>query len=318
MANQILIPKLNPLQWVEESPGIIAQFKSKHMDDFWFSEQRRDFETKVDFKQRWLTVDSIPQQYESNFDPIQIDIINCSKQVVLSFNATKKSANIYQPGFYAYEVNMSLASLPQGTYFAVMTLGGSGTKAITEPFEVIRNSETALKNSLLFQYTDSKHHGDVLFQTGIQFNFRLDNAMITRLDPRSNTTRWRDQEESPRTLKSRPFRTWDLVMSFRDGMPDWVIEKLNWIFSCETVKIDGKLYTAFEEGDFEEIEIDSSYPMRTWKLVIQEGINRASKIIAPTLNTDIKLVVGYNINTKLFGDTSENAGSNLVPIEGTE
>jgi hypothetical protein len=77
--------------------------------------------------------------------------------------------------------------------------------------------------------------------------------------------------------------------------------------------VDGKSFA--RSGDAKlTFATEDDYPMRGVTLDIREGINRGSKIVSPTINTDIRLAVAYNINTRLFGDTSENSSSNLIPI----
>jgi hypothetical protein len=60
---------------------------------------------------------------------------------------------------------------------------------------------------------------------------------------------------------------------------------------------------------------DDDYPLRAITINLQEGLNRASKIVNPDINTNIKLVVIGVGDTLLFGDLSANSSSNLVPIE---
>jgi uncharacterized protein (DUF697 family) len=53
-------------------------------------------------------------------------------------------------------------------------------------------------------------------------------------------------------------------------------------------------------------------------LKVQEGINRASKIVGVDVDSSKKLLIVYQIDGTVFGDLSEQAGSNLVPIISSE
>lgn len=316
MANEIYIPFSLPVRFVKVDPAQLGQYLTKHFDDYWNSEQVRNFETQVFYKQKYQTNDTIYLQYESNFAAIQLDVIDCDQVSQIAQVATQVRANLYLPGYFVYENTVSLAPLPAGTYWIKLTLGDGSTVMISEPIEV---AET-WPNTILFEYFNSTFHGDVVYETGIQFGLRCE-AIITKLDPGNLRTAYRDQKQNPSILKSVPFREFNLLIGQKlrsgdmIGIPDWVIDKLNWVFSCDNVFLDGKTFAVANDATFEDTEVDVSYPYRTWSLKIQEGVNRYSKIVNPELNPNKKLIVAGLIDSTLFGDLSENAGSNLVPVE---
>ena len=313
MANIIYIPILNPIKFVEIDPVQLPQYLTKHIDDYWASEQLQDYETVVSVKQKYQTSDTIYLQFESNFAAIQMAVINCDQTVLLTQSATQVRANIYMPGYYVYEITLSLASFPEGSIWLKLNLGLGSKFMISEPIEI---AET-WPGTVLFQYNNSKYHGDVIFETGIVFGFRCE-AVIRRLDPGSERTAYRDQKLNPSTLKVRPFRAWELDIGHRSGVPDWIIDKMNWIWSCDNVLCDGKSFAVLEDSKFEDKEIHPQYPLRHWTLQIQEGINRASKIVGVDVDSNKKLLLVYQIGGTVFGDLSTQAGSNLVPVYSSE
>jgi hypothetical protein len=312
MANQMFIPLLNPVRFYEVNPSQAGQYNTKQFDDYWQREQLRNFETPVHYKQKWQTNDSFPLQYESNFASINLKVIDCEQNIIINQNAVQVRANKYIPGFFVYENTVSWASVPPGTYYLLLTLGGT-TKMISEPIELAE----VWPNTSLFEYYNSAFHGDILFETGIVLKFRCE-SFLTRLDPGNERTAYRDQKMNPTILKSVPYRGWKLQIGYPTGVPDWVIDLQNWIWSCDNVTVDGKSFAVADNASFEEIEYDKVYPFRSWTLNVQEGFNRYSKIVNPELDTNKKIVVGGMIDSTLFGDTSENAGSNLVPINNIE
>lgn len=309
MANEIFIPFANGARFYEVDPAWPTQYLTKHFDDFWYKEQLKSFETVVDYKQKWQTNDSFPLQYESNFASINLKVIDCEQNVLIDQNAVQVKINKYLPGYFVYENTVSWASIPVGTYYLLLTLGGT-TQMISEPIHLAEE----WPNTILYEYYNSTFHGDVLFETGIILKFRCE-SFITRLDPGNERTAYRDQKMNPTVLKSVPYRGWKLIIGYPTGVPDWVIDLMNWIWSCDNVTCDGKSFAVAENGQFEETEYDKAYPLRSWTLNIQEGINRYSKIVNPEVDPNKKLIVIGMIDSTLFGDTSENAGSNLVPIE---
>lgn len=313
MGNQIYFPFLNPIKFVELDPVQLPQYLTKHFDDYWASEQLQPFETVVSFKQKWQTSDTIYLQFESNFASIQMTAIDCEQNVLLTQAATQVRANKYLPGYYVYEITLSLAPFSPGTIWLKLSLGLGSKLMISEPIDV---AET-WPETILFQYSNSKYHGDIIFETGIVFGFRCE-AVIRRLDPANERTAYRDQKLNPSTLKVRPFRAWELGIGHKRGIPDWVIDKMNWIWSCDNVTLDGKPFAVLEDSKFEDKEIHPQYPFRHWTLNIQEGINRASKIVGVDVDSSKKLLIVYQIDGTIFGDLSEQAGSNLVPITSIE
>lgn len=316
MANQIYIPILLPDRFVEIDPVQLPQYLTKHFDDYWDSEQRQSFETPVFYKAKWQTSDTIYYQFESNFAAINLKLIDCDQNVIIDQNSVQVRANINMPGFYVYENTLSMASVPPGTYWRKLTLGDGTTTMISEPMEV---AET-WPGTILYEYKNSTFHGDVIFETGIQFGIRVE-AFITRLDPANLRTAFRDQKQNPTILKSVPYREWKNIIGKKSpngqvsGVPDWVIDKLNWVWSCDSVSLDGKSFAVADGANFEEQEVDKVYPFRSWVLKIQEGFNQYSKIVNPVIDPNKRLIVAGMIDSTLFGDLSENAGSNLVPVE---
>jgi hypothetical protein len=313
MANEIYLPFLNPIRFVELDPVQLPQYLTKHFDDYWFKEQLQPYETVVDFKQRYQTNDTIYLQFEANFAAIQMQVIDCEQNVLLTQSATQVRENKYMAGYYVYELTLSLATFPEGTIYLKLNLGLGSKLMISEPIEV---AET-WPNTILFQYNNSKYHGDVIFETGIVFGFRCE-AVIEEYEPGAERTSYRDQKLNPTTLKVRPFDSFTLVAGHRTGIPAWVAKKMNWIWSCDNVLLDGKSFAVLDDGKLEDEEIHKQYPMKHWALKIQEGINRASKIVGIDVNPNKKLMIVYQIDGTVFGDLSAQAGSNLVPILSSE
>lgn len=313
MANQINIPFLNPVRFVELDTVELPQYLTKHFDDYWFKEQLQLYETVVDFKQKFQTSDTIYLQFEANFAAIQMQVIDCEQNVLLTQSATQIRANKYMAGYYVYELTLSLAAFDPGTIYLKLNLGLGSKFMISEPIEVAE----IWPNTVLFQYSHSKYHGDVIFETGIVFGFRCE-AVIRRLDPASERTFYRDQKQNPSTLKVRPYRSFELGIGHLTGIPDWYIDKMDWIWSCDNVLLDGKSFAVLDDSKFDDQEIHKQYALRHWTLNIQEGINRASKIIGVDVNPNKKLMIVYQIDGTVFGDLSAQAGSNLVPILSSE
>ena len=164
MANQFIIPFSLPVRFYELEATLLPQYLTRHFDDFIDSAQRNEWETQVYYNQKWQTSDTVKFQFESNFSAIQVDLIDCQQNVIIPQAATPVRANQYQPGYYVYENTFSMASVPAGTYWFQITLGGT-TVLISNPQQV----RTTWPGTILFEYKNSRYFGGVVYETGIVF-----------------------------------------------------------------------------------------------------------------------------------------------------
>lgn len=310
MANQIRISYLNPVRFYDANPAVFAQYLTRDFTDYRYRETLYPWEEKVDYIQKWQNSDTIKIQVESNFTPIQIDVISKkSGTSVVSLSLDLAIPNVgASPGFYLYEASLSFASLPAGCYHLRLSNGGPELHMISEPFRI------AVKhaNTLLLEYRNSKFFGDVLFETGITFSFRVEGA-FDHIQPGADLQSYEDQKANPMILSARPFVARPLVFGGAQGIPDWAIHLLNLIWCCNDVKVDGKGYARSEDSSFSYEEIDD-YPLRAAILQVREGNNRGSKISSPTLDPNMKLAVAFQIETNWFGGLAANSSSNEIPV----
>lgn len=311
--NTIYVPFMLPISFYEVEPALLPQYLSQHMDDWQFENTIRTQETQgVKFPQKWQTSDTLKLQFESNFGSIQLQVIDCEENVYMTHIVSQVRINKYLTGFYVYEDTIDWSVLEPGTYWITLTLGAGIKTMISEPQILAETHE----NTLYFEYFNTKHHGDVVFETGIVFAYRVE-AWLRKFDPANERTSYRDQRLNPTVLKSIPYRTWELIVGKDYGVPDWVAQKINWIFSCDDVTIDGKSYAVLEDSKMEPIDIDPIYPMHPWTLKIQEGLNRFSKIINLDQDTNKKIFISLSVDTTIHGDLAE-PGAEVISIIDTE
>jgi len=314
MADNILyIPNLVPDSFVEKSPTELPQYLSKVLGDYRYWETIQPWDSHIPYFKKRQKSDTDWFQFESNFDPIGVNLLNCDGEVVIGLNLVNKRSNPYLPGYFVYEAGISYATVPEGYYVLQVEPATPGTSTlIGEPIHVKEKHE----GTLLFEYRNSRFHEDVLFETGITFSFRVEGS-LGKLLPGSKDQLYEDQKLNQTVLSSKPYNTWPLVIGGTYGVPDWVVEKLNYIFSCDEVRIDGKYYAKESDAKLEFNE-EEQYPMRGVKITLREEIKRSSRAFSPTLDTNKRLIVVHNINSQAFGDLSNNAGNNIVVITDLE
>lgn len=308
MAN-IYFPILNPLKFVDENRATTNQYASKHFDEFLYTEQRNEWEQDVVYCSKWGQNDILKLQFQTDSDPVSIEIKNENGDVVYSNSLNYLLRNKYNSNLFIFETSISLNTFAVGCYKAYITCDNVVLES--ENFEVIAN----IDNTVLIEYWNSKFYGNVLFETGIKFGIRVE-GLIGVMNPKSKDAMYEDQVLNQTMITSRPYRLFKLSIGGTFGVPLWIIDKLNWAFGCNNVTIDGKFFTKNEGANFEQKE-EESYPLRGYNLDVRETLRRDSLVVSTTSNPNNKIVIIGNIEAKAFGDTF-NPNQNLIQIVSVE
>lgn len=311
--NSIYIPYINPVKFVEVGRSNIDAYFTKHFEDWLFSERLLAWQTPETYIQPWQTTDIIYLQFESTFDPINVDLINNETGLSeISLPAVIGLPNANYPSVFSFQIAMSLATAPTGTYYLKVTAGTGGSQKVyvsglmfisEDPFEV---------PTVLIKYKNSRFHEDVIFETGIEFQVRIPGH-FGFLIPGRQDEKYKDQKFNPSLLSSKSFRQWPLILGDEYGLPDDTVDLVNRICGCDSIQVDGK-YFGVVDGSSIEFRDVQDYPKRGLSLTVEEGINRASKLFAVDVDTSKKLTYGIMVSRKVFGDTANQGSSNTVPI----
>lgn len=309
MSNALYISELNPCRFYEVDQAAEPAYLSKHFDEVPFRDQRKPWNSAPPYFQKWQTTDTIRFQFTSNYSPINIQLIDKYGIARYTQGMWQVLGNKYEPGYYIFEGDIPLSDIDPGCYFIKIILPNKSL--ISEPLEVL----VSHPNTLLIEYRNSRYHGDVIFETGIGFQFRLE-GVIGFLNPGANEQYYEDQQLNPTVLSSKPFRSFTIHFGGGLGLPDWVVDKLNYIWSCNDVKVDGKSYAKNGESKFDITE-QERYQRRGVNIDVREGANRGSKVILDGGNSDVRLGVVFNVEGKVFGDLS-GTGSDMIAITSVE
>jgi hypothetical protein len=311
MANTIYIPLLNPVNFYPLVIDQLPQYLTRHMEDYRYAETIQPWEYPVPYYQKVQTTDVTNLQFLSNFSQIQFEVIDEDGNVHLApSNATQKLQNKYMPGHYAYEISLSWDDFDEGCYYIRLTLGE--TVMISEPILLKEVHE----NTVYLEYTNSRYHQSVIFETGIIFSFRVEGA-FGKLDPASSDFFYDDQRFNPTILSSKPFDNYPLVFGAELGIPEWVIQKINYIFSCNNVLIDGKAYAKTSDSKF-SLKEEDNYPLRGMEFTVRQGIHRGYKVLNPEIDTNQRMIIIHSIDSQLFGGIPGNPGSNTIQVINLE
>ncbi|MBK7885464.1 MAG: hypothetical protein IPJ81_17990 [Chitinophagaceae bacterium] len=311
--NFLYIPFINPIKFFDVSQENLPKYFTKHFDEWKFRERLYFWQQREDYVQIWQTTDIINLQFESTFNPIIVKLLDKNGIAIKTLPALIGLPNKFFPNTFSFEVSMNLGeAVPSGCYRLKIEAGNPGPtqKILLSDWQYI--SSTPIKNSLCLEYTNSRYHEDVIFETGIQFQFRV-HGNFGFLEPGRKDEQYRDQRYNPAILSSRTFRQFPVHFGDQFGLPDDIIDLLNRIWSCDNVMIDNKFFGIADGGKFEFIEVDK-YPKRGVKLMVEEGINRNSSVFKVISDPNKKLMYAIMVDKKVFGDVGTQNSNDTVPI----
>lgn len=312
MENHFDYSRFNPVRLYRRSPSQNAKYLHKHMDVYPFGDRRYFWQSASDYKQLWQTTDVIPFQFQTTFSPISIQLVDRNDIPVSGFNISAQNiiANEHIPGLYCYEAFMSLATVPTTGCYQIRLTAGTGSTKETLYSDCQYISTTKLENTLMLEYSHPRYHGDIIFETGIKFQYRIP-GFFGFLDPVRKDESYKDQRANPTLLSSQVSRSWPVYFGHKFGLPDEVVDQLNLIWSCQNVTIDLMPYGIAEGGKFEFIELQG-YNRRGVMIKVEEGLNKYSMRYSVSSDPTKKVIMNLMVDPKAFGDFQSN--QNLVPI----
>lgn len=326
--NFLYIPELNPIIFFEVGKTNLPKYFTKQFEDYPFAERQYYWQQREDYLQVWQTTDIINLQFESTFDPIIVKLLDDEGTAVITLPALIGLANKFLTNTWSFEVMMSLAGLTTGCYRLQIEAGtGGGLKTYLSDCQYI--SSDPLPNTLCLEYWNSRYHKDVLFESGIKFQFRVP-GVFGYLDKARKDEAYRDEKYNPALLNSRSSKQWPVYFGIPAegiisqsqfcGLPDDIINIIEEIWSCDNVLIDNKAFGMADGTKPEYTVIDSNglYPKRGMKVTAEAGINRNSRVFAVETDVTKKLVTSIIVEAKVFGDTSNQGSANTVPVFNVE
>lgn len=313
--NFIYIPELNPVNFFEVGRAVLPKYFTKHLEQFPFPERGYPWQEPADYSYVRQTTDIIPLFFISNFDPIVVQLVDKYGNVVISLPSLIGLPNKFMPGYYAFTVQMSLAGLTTGCYRQRLLLGASGPNQKVLETGCIYIYDGVIENTLHIKYFSSKpYFKDVIFK---DFEFETRMHGWINYDGLENPRKdefYRNEPYNSVLLNSKSTKEYPAYFGDEFGLPPDETNLLNHIFGCDNVIIDNKPFGLSPSGKFEYIEVEQ-YRKRGLKLILEEGINRNSRIFAVTTDTTKKIMAAAFVSLDVFGDLSNQGSSNAVPVD---
>jgi hypothetical protein len=330
--NYFNISQANPLKFYKQADvfNTIAntdlntfnpQFNKRNFDDdFYYRNIDRWIESRLYFQQfqqsdyirlQWGGTDKLT----GGVNPYKISILDCSgnavKQVAGSF--LYPIVPILFNGDYLWETSINLFDIPEGRYVVQIKresdlFGVPDSCIISEPIEI----KTIHRDSKLFNYLNTTNANDIYYETGINFQFRID-ASFTELTTDSKFNVYEDQPMNLELLGGVKFRQWTLEFK---NIPLWICDKLELLFLHDQLKIDGVFYTRIE-GSKVLITKNAGSSLCSAKIELREKINKISLEISSAYTKRFLINTNTYIlsNSRAFYVESITIGSNTYNIK---
>lgn len=311
MANTVIIPHINPLQWYKQTPDTNARFNTRDFDDWYFQNTILPWEQRVPWHQPWQQSDHIQEQLQSTYGPINYKLVREKDDVVIdTVPMNQLQPNYNDPTLFINQIDIDLSIYPEGCYHFLRTFGNP--VALTHQSESIVLSEI-IENSLLLEFKHFEHREDMIFETGIFPSLRVPGTKKFK-HAASKSTVYEDQPLNTEVLRAVAYRIWTMHYGGSEGMPDYMQDKLERIHGCSTLLVDGKYYARLEGATMQE-SASESYPMRSWTQDMREKLNRASRRYENELSQDAVVAVMINSDSKGFGN---DIGGNETVVHDVE
>lgn len=264
----------------------ISEFSSLEFNPEW----KHDFEIDECYIQSFASTDIIRVQLfilKTSTLNISINNLSTNETSIIPFDKIGEQDNY---NVYFFE----LTGLDEGTY--TINISNVTNEIIaSSTFNIL--SDDILLDTVLLRYTNVENMFDVIFKdeddNNYFFEFRIPGGFqYGDVSLKSSAEIFRDQRFALNQLSAYPYKTTPLTIGTKSGVPNWVGEKINLIFSLSNVTIDDKIYVRSEGAEVERIQNIPYYPLYVFKIDIEPSEFYSSSFdFYPT---------GYRIHTRQF------------------
>jgi len=295
MEYYVEIPVLCPLNFVAANRALPANYHFKHFDAWKSDEQLLPFETAPIYKGKWQKNDIITLPIKTNFSPVDVNVFDDDGKLYL----TQVMSVIGNVGDDTYWLaNIALDMFDEGCY-DVQIVVGDGDNKITLESETILVKESH-EETLLFKY--SNNFNNEVFWEGVSYITLRTEGTISEFTPTGSRVVYIDQPNNAKTVKGTSARQFKLFVGGPEGLPNYIADKIQDIFDQNNVEIDGKGFSALNDGAKLTPKREELYGYAGWSLDIIETVNRRAKRFELEGGLiEKKVIIDYIVEGALFG-----------------
>ena len=295
MANVFQVPLINPFRFVNTNVYTNADPRYNGLP---FDATKDGFmNPNGAYFQKWQTNDYTTFQFQSDFAGATFKLYDFySDQLVASFDVTLKDTPIVGVTWKVYECTVAFAEIDPGFYYGVLSYVDQD-----EVTQIIQTSPLAVADywdkTLLYEYKNTQNDKGIVWDTGIEMSIRVE-GLIREYTPKSLREDYVDQPYDAYVLNDIPYRTFKNYIGSAKGLPDWLIDKMNIIFTINALQINGVYYTK-ESGQVFEVTRpqngDNENGFASIKIIQNENFNLAQYVTGSTPGNNAFQVIAEQI-----------------------
>ena len=322
MAVQIVkFPLLNTVRFV----------RATNVQDYFWNDRIPSFESDVDYVQKYQTSDYI--QFSVAFNPAYINSSNilcqlrdCRYNQNYGYFLPLSIAFIDGDGLVHLNMKLTLHNplIPEGEYYIYLYMpqvaGGNFDLFYSEKISI----KTEHENTIQLKYTNEGNDFDNYFYLDFfgasktYFIFRVEGGFKSDgFKPGSMDSMFQDQNQANTLLSSVPYDVRQITFGNNKGLPNWVSSKINRIFSCTNVQVDGVEYTKTEGAKIES-SFTPRYPFGIWTLDLIKSDNDYSeghnytRTPRPAGIGSMEIELDFIVSPNTTGDVADIINNGLV------
>lgn len=280
-----------------------------HFDEGWAAEQIRGYEMPMYYKQKWIRSKTTTLQCESSIAPQDLQIWSLHPKALVKSIAWTMVLDAVQ--YKIYELVFDISDIPEDDYilYGRTNLLSIDWKYISEPI----SSRDSHPGCINFQYWNSYNEWDVVFSTGIKFDWTVEGDLILPdFTPERNRITMINQNVDLINLYSNSYNSFPLAIGSLLGLPPYMLSHANRIFDCDSIKIEDYMYQSAEGSKWEKTYIKGNPFVHGAKIDVVLAKNPTALEFSSAVPLAPGLVTAYEIETDFFGP------STIVPVYEVE
>jgi hypothetical protein len=289
------ISPFSSTRFVNENPVYDPSFNTRPFDDaidgldYFQKVQKNDSNFRV-----WLL---------SAYDDVALKLYTCDDKLFKTVELINGPVITDAP-FLIYKGVVDFSDVDPGSYYLKLTYTDN-TATIQDLRSAPLDVEELHEGTLAYDYTNTFNDKGVVFindDNSLEvFRVRVEGS-IDEYQPLSDDVEFIDQYHDIDVLNNTPYDQHKnyIGTSNQGGIPDWLIKKMNLIFTLNKVQIDGVLFAKVEGSKFTPTRPDSGYLRNGnilvrptfWVIEIQPNDNffQGQFSTGPSSNSDIIVI----------------------------
>lgn len=279
-------PPTQSLRFIPANKDLPSGYNTWPFDQGFFYEHIRTFyQQPTNYCQKVNLLDEIMIYFDCLATSVNIHILDPKSNIVTTLvtglvythSAIGNLDSYYGNQYYTFIFPFTPADIPAmvaGYYYVLVEAVYAGDTDPTHDTMYVSECIHARSNwdkTMKLTYTNDTNDYDVFWEpsgTPTPWSFRCEMAMD--IDPASHDISFENMFWMVEKLQSIPFRVGELMVGGEQGVPPWVLDKVNRILSLDTFTIDGVLWKKETNASWSFKKADN-YPMKMGSIKLRDN-----------------------------------------------